>query len=39
MREDVSTKNKQEYSLHLTIQSGEIIRSGAEIASADFFSL
>jgi len=30
MREDVSTKNKQEYSLHLTIQSGEIIRSGVK---------
>ena len=28
MRDDISTQSKQEYSLHLTVQSGELIRSG-----------
>lgn len=28
MRDDVSMRSKQEYYLHLTVQSGELIRSG-----------
>ena len=28
MRDDVSMQNKHEYNLHLTVQSGELIRSG-----------